>query len=63
MFIYCFDKQEKDKLQKQLKLFQESNINNKQCWIFIIDEVNQVNKFSINNIDKSKCVVSDRLRF
>ena len=63
MFIYCFDKQEKNKLQKKLSLYQELNISNKQCWIFIIDEINKVNKFSINDIDKSKCVVSDRLRF
>jgi hypothetical protein len=63
MFIYCFDEKEKNKLEKQLKLLQESCIDNKQCWIFIIDGLNGINKFSINNIDKSKCIVSDRLRF
>ena len=60
MFIYCFDKQEKYKLQKELKLFQESKIDNKQCWIFIIDTNN---KFNFNQIDKSKCVVSNKLMF
>jgi len=59
-FIYCFDEQEKHKLQKELKLFQESKIDNKQCWIFIID-IN--NKFNFNQIDKSKCVVSNKLMF
>jgi len=60
MFIYCFDEQEKHKLQKELKLFQESKIDNKQCWIFIIDTNN---KFNFNQIDKSKCVVSNKLMF
>jgi len=59
MFIYCFDSQEKDKLQKQLKLFKESNIDNKRCWIFLIDN----NKFNFESIDKSKCVVSNRMTF
>lgn len=59
MFIYCFDSQEKEKLQKQLKLFKESNIDNKQCWVFIIDN----NKFNFESIDKSKCVVSNRMTF
>jgi len=59
-FIYCFDEQEKHKLQKELKLFQESKIDNKQCWIFIIDTNN---KFNFNQIDKSKCVVSNKLMF
>jgi len=60
IFIYCFDEQEKYKLQKELKLFQESNIDNKQCWIFIIDTNN---KFNFNKIDKSKCVISKKLMF
>jgi len=60
IFIYCFDEQEKNKLQKEVKLFQESNIDNKQCWIFIIDTNN---KFNFNQIDKSKCVVSNKLMF
>ena len=59
-FIYCFDEQEKRKLNKELKLFQESKIDNKQCWIFIIDTNN---KFNFNQIDKSKCVVSNKLMF
>jgi len=59
-FIYCFDEQEKHKLEKILKLFQESKIDNKQCWIFIIDTNN---KFNFNQIDKSKCVVSNKLMF
>ena len=59
-FIYCFDEQEKYKLQEELKLFQESKIDNKQCWIFIIDTNN---KFNFNQIDKSKCVVSNKLMF
>lgn len=58
MFIYCFDEQEKDKLQKQLKLFKESNIDNKKCWIFLID-----NKFKFENVDKSKCIITDRMTF
>lgn len=60
MFIYCFDKQEKDKLQKNLTLYKESNIDNKQCWIFII---NNLNKFDFSEIDRSKCIISDRMRF
>lgn len=60
MFIYCFDLDEKNKLQKQLKLYRESNIDNKQCWIFAI---HQDNKFNFNSIDKSKCFISNRLSF
>lgn len=60
MFIYCFDLDEKNKLEKQLKLYRESNIDNKQCWIFAIDKEN---KFNFNSIDKSKCFVSNRLNF
>ena len=60
MFIYCFDLEEKNKLLKQLKLYRESNIDNKQCWIFAI---HQDNKFNFSEIDRSKCVISDRLRF
>lgn len=59
MFIYCFDEQEKEKLQKQLNLFKESNIDNKKCWIFLMDN----NKFNFNSIDQSKCVVSKRMNF
>jgi len=61
MFIYCFDEQEKNKLQKQLnlKLYKESNIDNKQCWIFLIDN----NKFNFKSIDKSKCIVSNKMTF
>ncbi len=59
MFIYCFDEQEKEKLQKQLNLFKESNIDNKKCWIFLMDN----NKFNFENIDKSKCAVSNRMTF
>lgn len=60
MFIYCFDEQEKQKLQNQLKLYQESNIDNKKCWIFVVDKQQ---KFNFNQINRSKCVISDRLRF
>jgi len=60
MFLYCFDKQEKTKLQNSLKLFQETHIDNKQCWVFIIDNGS---KFNFNEIDKSKCVISNRLNF
>jgi len=61
IFIYCFDEQEKIKLQsQQLKLFQETHIDNKQCWVFAIDTNN---KFNFNHIDKSKCVVSNRIMF
>lgn len=60
MFIYCFDEQEKTKLQKSLKLFQESNIGNKQCWIFIIDNGS---KFNFSEVDKGKCIISNKLRF
>ena len=59
MFIYCFDLDEKNKLQQSLKLYKESNIDNKQCWIFIIKD----EKFNFNLIDKSKCVVSNRMTF
>ena len=59
MFIYCFDEQEKNKLQKQLNLYKESNIDNKKCWIFIVKD----KKFNFNLIDRSKCIISDRLRF
>ena len=60
MFIYCFDNQEKNKLEKQLTLHKESNIDNKQCWIFI---VKNIYKFDFSQVDKSKCIISDRLRF
>ncbi len=58
MFIYCFDQQEKIKLEKQLNLYKESNIDNKKCWIFLLD-----GKFNFNSIDQSKCVVSKRMNF
>lgn len=60
MFIYCFDENEKNKLQKQLTLYKESNIDNKKCWIFI---AKNINKFDFSQIDRSKCIISDRLRF
>lgn len=60
MFIYCFDEQEKNKLQEQLILHQETNIDNKKCWIFIFKNMN---KFDFSQIDRSKCIISDRLRF
>jgi len=60
MFIYCFDLEEKNKLQKQLKLFRESNIDNKQCWIFTVQ---QNNKFNFNSIDKSKCLITNKMTF
>jgi hypothetical protein len=60
MFVYCFDLEEKNKLQQSLKLFKESNIDNKQCWIFFIDKEK---KFNFSEIDKSKCVISDRMIF
>jgi hypothetical protein len=60
MFIYCFDEQEKIKLAKQLKLFQETQVGEKRCWVFII---NKGSKFNFSEIDKSKCVVSDRINF
>ena len=58
MFIYCFDEQEKNKLQKQLNLYKESDINNKKCWIFLLDD-----KFNFNSIDQSKCAISNRMSF
>lgn len=60
MFIYCFDLEEKNKLQKQLKLFRESNIDNRQCWIFAVQ---QNNKFNFNSIDKSKCFITNKMTF
>lgn len=62
MFIYCFDKEEKFKLESKLKLFKETNIDNKQCWIFVFDK-DKDNKFIFNEINKSKCIVSNRMRF
>lgn len=58
MFIYCFDKQEKNKLEKQFQLFKESNIGNKQCWIFLMN-----NNSNFSAIDQSKCVISNRMNF
>ncbi|MDD4156592.1 MAG: hypothetical protein PHY08_08485 [Candidatus Cloacimonetes bacterium] len=60
IFIYCFDEQEKQKLQSQLKLYKESNIDTKQCWIFIIDSNN---KFNFGSIDKSKCIITNKMTF
>lgn len=60
MFIYCFDKEEKNKLQKQLELYDESYINHRRCWIFVVDNIN---KFNFNEVDKSKCIISNKLRF
>jgi len=60
MFIYCFDLEEKNKLQQSNKLLKESNIDNKQCWIFAIDKEK---KFNFNTIDKSKCIVTNRMMF
>lgn len=61
MFLYCFDEEEKQKLQeKQLKVYQETNINNKKCWIFIVE---QDNKFNFSEVDKGKCVVTNRMTF
>jgi hypothetical protein len=60
MFIYCFDEQEKTKLAKSLKLFKKSNVGGKPCWIFLIDKNN---KFNFNEVDRSKCVISNRMNF
>lgn len=60
MFIYCFDEEEKNKLQCNLKLFKEQTIDNKPCWIFTVDSDC---KFNFDTLDKSKCVVSNRLSF
>lgn len=60
MFIYCFDLEEKNKLQKQLKLFRESNIDNRRCWIFTIQKGD---KFNFDCIDKSKCFFTNKLTF
>jgi hypothetical protein len=59
MFIYCFDEQERDRLQNLFKLHQESNIDNKKCWIFIMDK----NKINFDQIDKSKCYITNKLVF
>jgi len=60
MFIYCFDEQEKNKLREKLSLYQELNISNKQCWVFIIDKDN---KFNFSEIDKSKCFITNKMTF
>lgn len=60
MFLYCFDLEEKNKLQKQFKLFKESNVDSKQCWIFCIDESNKLN---FDCIDKSKCLITNKMTF
>ena len=60
MFVYCFDLEEKNKLQQSLKLYKESNIDNKQCWIFAIDKEK---KFNFESVDKSKCVITDKISF
>jgi len=60
MFIYCFDLKEKEKLQTQLKLFKESIVDNKQCWIFCIDKSNQ---FNFDCIDQTKCLITNKMIF
>ncbi len=59
LFVYCFDENEKNKLQKSLRLFGESIINNKQCWIFLLDN----NKINFTSIDRSKCFITNRMAF
>lgn len=62
MFIYCFDEHEKNKLlnEKQLKLHQETNIDDKKCWIFVADQGGKIN---FNEVDKSKCLMTNKMMF
>jgi hypothetical protein len=60
MFLYCFDEQEIQKLQKSFKLHQETILDNKKCSIFVIDQSNKIN---FDKIDRSKCIVTNKLMF
>jgi hypothetical protein len=59
MFVYCFDEEEKMKLQKKFKIFKETQLGDKHCWVFLFNK----DKFSLDDIDKSKCVVTERMNF
>jgi len=58
-FVYCFDKDLADKLSLTLKLLKQEVMDNKACWIFIVDN----NKFNFDELDKSKIIISNRLNF
>lgn len=60
MFIYCFDKEEKEKLDKTLILLSHKNLADKDCWIFAIPKNS---KFKYKELDTSKCLISKKLKF
>ena len=57
-FMYCFDKNLADELSMTSKLFKKDIVDNKECWIFIVD-----NKINFSELDKSKVFISNRLNF
>ena len=67
MFICCFDQQYANTLKsnESLKLFKESNIGDTRCWIFVMDNKKDDLKsnFTFNDLDMSKCIVSNRMTF
>lgn len=58
MFIYCFDKELKNRLLKQnYKMINKPN--NQDYWVFI----NSNGKFDFSGIDPSKFKMSNKLNF
>ena len=56
---YCFDKSLAEKLLLTSKLLKKEVIDNKECWVFVVD--NNILQFS--ELDKTKIVLSNRLNF
>ena len=57
--VYCFDENLANKLSATSKLLKQDIVNNKNCWVFIIDN----NKLNFSELDKSKIIISNRLNF
>jgi hypothetical protein len=60
MFIYCFDEKEMKKLNKRLILLRNTTLAEKNCWIFAVPKNS---KFKYEKLDKTKCLVTNKLNF
>lgn len=60
-FLYCLDKTLTDKLKSEgFLLLNETIINNKPAWVFVIDNSKQLN---FNKLDKNKVLLTNKLNF
>ena len=64
MFVKTFDELEKEKLSKIFTLLKEEVVDNKKCWVFVIDnDISKNKNINFSNIDNSKCFITNKLSF